>query len=150
MRRPILCLLAIVTISGCSVPRWPVDGRLSSPFGLRRDGFSFAVHKGVDIAVPTGTEVRAMGPGMVVFAGTMSGYGKVIMVDHSGGIRTVYAHLSEIRVQRGQALRGRPVIGLSGSTGRTTGPHLHFEVQHNGSAHDPVPLLGAPPRPRGP
>jgi murein DD-endopeptidase MepM/ murein hydrolase activator NlpD len=150
MRRPLLCLLALVTLSGCSVPRWPVDGRLSSPFGLRRDGLSFAVHRGVDIVVPTGTEVRAMGPGQVSFAGTMSGYGKVIVVDHAGGIRTVYAHLSEIRVQKGQDLRGRPVIGLSGSSGRTTGPHLHFEVQHNGSARDPVPLLGGPPRPRGP
>lgn len=90
-----------------------------------------------------------MGPGKVFFAGTLSGYGKVIMLDHRGGIRTVYAHLSEIRVRKGQDLKGRPVIGLSGSTGRTTGPHLHFEVQRNGSAHDPVPLLGAPPRPRG-
>ncbi len=150
MRRPLLCLLALVTLSGCSVPRWPVDGHLSSPFGLRRDGLSFAVHRGVDISVPAGTEVRVMGPGQVSFAGTMSGYGKVIVVDHGRGIRTVYAHLSEIRVRKGQDLRGRPVIGLSGSSGRATGPHLHFEVQHRGSAHDPVPLLGAPPRPRGP
>lgn len=150
MRRPFVCLLALAIFSGCSVPRWPVDGRLTSPFGLRRNGLSFAVHRGVDISVPAGTEIRAMGPGHVAFAGTMSGYGKVIVVDHDGGIRTLYAHLSEVRVQAGQELKGRAVIGLSGSSGRSTGPHLHFEVQLRGSAHDPVPLLGAPPRPRSP
>ncbi len=90
-----------------------------------------------------------MAPGLVAFAGTMSGYGRVVVVDHGGGVRTVYAHLSEVRVEKGQELRGRPVIGLSGSSGRTTGAHLHFEVQRRGGALDPVPLLGAPPRPRG-
>ena len=151
MRSPLLCLLVLaVGLSGCSVPRWPVDGTLSSPFGLRRDGLDFSVHRGVDIAVPAGTEVRAMAPGRVAFAGTMAGYGRVVVVDHRGGVRTVYAHLSEVLVEKGQELPGRPVIGRSGSTGRATGPHLHFEVQRRGGALDPVPLLGAPPAPRNP
>lgn len=149
MRLPSLCLLTVVLLSGCSVPRWPVDGPMTSPFGLRRDGLSFDVHRGVDISVPSGTEIRAMAPGRVVFAGILTGYGKVIIIDHGRGVRTVYAHLSEIRVEKGQDLGGRPVIALSGSTGRSTGPHLHFEIQRRGSAQDPVPLLGREPRPRG-
>lgn len=143
-----LCLSVLVLLTGCSVPRWPLDGQLTSPFGLRRDGLRLDLHHGVDIAVPTGTEVRAMASGRVVLAGTMSGYGKVIVIDHGSGVRTLYAHLSEVHVEKGQELRGRPVIGLSGSSGRATGPHLHFEVQRRGSAEDPVPLLGRPPRPR--
>lgn len=149
MRRSLLCLVGLLLVSGCSVPRWPVDGDLTSPFGIRRDGLTFRVHRGVDIAVPTGTPIRAMAPGRVVFAGAMGGYGRVIIIDHRRGVRTVYAHLSEVRVSTGDELRGRPVIGLSGSTGRSSGPHLHFEVQRRGDAEDPIPLLGRAPRPRG-
>lgn len=148
MRHAILCLTALLALTGCSVPRWPVDGTLTSPFGLRRDGLSLGIHRGVDISVPTGTPVRAMAPGRVAFAGTMRGYGKVITVDHAGGVRTVYAHLSDIHVTAGQQLAGRPVIGLSGATGYATGPHLHFEIQRRGP-EDPVPLMGGPPRKRG-
>lgn len=124
-----------------------MDGSLTSPFGMRRDGLSFRVHRGVDIGVPEGSPVRAMAPGVVEFAGTMSGYGRVVVVDHGSGVRTVYAHLSDIRVSKGDALSGRPVIGLSGSSGRSTGAHLHFEVLRGGRAEDPVPLLGSFPRP---
>lgn len=145
MRRPLLCLAALVLLTGCSVPRWPVNGNVTSPFGLRRDGLTFDVHRGIDIAVPAGTVVRAMAPGRVAFAGTMGGYGRVVMVDHGGGVRTVYAHLSEVRVTRGEELRGRAAIGLSGASGRTSGPHLHFEIQRRGTAEDPVPLLGGFP-----
>lgn len=149
MRRPLLGLMALLLVTGCSIPRWPVDGSLTSPYGIRRAGFSFDVHRGVDISVPSGTEVRSMAPGRVAFSGVMRGYGNVVIVDHGRGLRTLYAHLSELRVRTGEELRGRPVIGLSGSTGRSTGPHLHFEIQRRGSAEDPVPLLGGMPSKRG-
>lgn len=146
MRRSLLVLTALVLLTGCSIPRWPVDGPLTSPYGVRRSGLDFQVHRGVDIAVPTGTAVRSMAPGRVAFAGTMRGYGNVVIIDHRGQIRTVYAHLSEIRVESGEVIEGRPVIGLSGATGRAYGPHLHFEIQRRGGAEDPVPLLGGFPR----
>jgi murein DD-endopeptidase MepM/ murein hydrolase activator NlpD len=149
MRLHFTALAALLLASGCTVPRWPVDGPVSSPFGIRRDGLDVRIHRGIDIAVPTGTPVRAMAPGRVHFAGTLSGYGRVVIVDHRGGTRTLYAHLSEIHVVTGQALEGRPIIGLSGATGRVTGPHLHFEIQRRGHPEDPVPLLGSFPRPRG-
>lgn len=150
MRRPFLFIAVLaLTVTGCSVPRWPVDGRLTSPYGVRRDGLSFQIHRGVDIAVPSGTPVRAMAPGRVSFAGSMRGYGRVVVIDHGGGVRTVYAHLSQIQVTKGQELSGRTVIALSGSSGRSSGPHLHFEIQRRGSAEDPVPLLGSFPRAGG-
>lgn len=148
MRFRLLTLALLIGTAGCSVPRWPVDGTVSSPFGLRRDGRDFRIHHGVDIPLPVGTPVRAMAPGRVHFAGTMSGYGNVVIIDHSSGTRTLYAHLSEIHVHTGQVLSGRPIIALSGATGRVTAAHLHFEVLRNGSPEDPVPLLGGFPRPR--
>lgn len=145
MRRRPLSLVLLILLGGCSIPRWPVDGVVTSPFGLRANGWSLGIHRGVDIAVPTGTQVRAMAPGIVVYAGTLSGYGHVVIVEHGGRTRSLYAHLSEIQVERGQRLAGRPVIGLAGSSGNATGPHLHFEVRRGGSAEDPVPLLGGFP-----
>ncbi|MBX6363574.1 MAG: M23 family metallopeptidase, partial [Gemmatimonadetes bacterium] len=93
-------LLVALTASGCSVPRWPVHGRLTSPFGLR--GFWPEVHRGVDVSVPDGTPVQAMKAGVVEFAGTLSGYGNVVVLRHGNNLETVYAHLSEIRVRRGE------------------------------------------------
>lgn len=148
MRLKLAGLALLATLAGCAIPRWPVDGVLTSPFGMRRDGLSVGIHHGVDIAVPTGTPVRAMAPGRVHFAGTRGGYGRMVVIEHARGVRSLYAHLSEIRVTAGQAVEGREVIGLSGATGRTTGPHLHFEIQHRGRAEDPVPLLGSFPRRR--
>jgi murein DD-endopeptidase MepM/ murein hydrolase activator NlpD len=148
MRCILLLLTTILLASACALPRWPTDGPVSSAFGLRRDGLDFRVHRGIDIAVPTGTPIRAMAPGRVHFAGTLSGYGLVVIVDHRRNTRTVYAHLSEIHVVTGQQLQGTPVIGLSGATGRVTGPHLHFEILRHGRAEDPVPLLGGFPRTR--
>lgn len=148
--RPGLLLLAgLLALAGCSVPRWPVDGTLTSPFGLRhRGGLDFQIHRGVDIGVPMGTPVRAMAPGRVAFAGTQSGYGLVVIVDHGGGVRTVYAHLSAIHTETGQELHGRPVIGLAGSSGSSSAPHVHFEIVRGGNPEDPVPLLGSFPHPR--
>lgn len=147
MRCALFCLAGLLLLTGCTIPRWPVDGPLTSPFGIRRDGLNFGIHRGVDIAVPSGTPIQAMAPGQVAFAGTMRGYGKVVIIDHRGGVRTLYAHLSELRVSTGDELRGRPVIGLSGSTGRSSGPHLHFEVRRRGAPEDPIPLLGRFPHP---
>lgn len=151
MRRGLTLFFSLLLVAGCSVPRWPVTGTMTSPFGLRRAGLlTFDIHRGVDIAVPEGTEVRAMAPGRVQFAGTMSGYGRVVFIDHGQGVRTVYGHLSEVRVRTGDEVTGRPVIGLSGSSGRATGAHLHFEILRGGRAEDPVPLLGGLPRPAAP
>lgn len=151
MRRRVILFFGLLLLAGCSVPRWPVAGTVTSPFGLRRAGLlDLDIHRGVDIAVPDGTDVRAMAPGRVEFAGTMSGYGRVVVIDHGQRVRTLYGHLSEVRVRTGDAIDGRPVIGLSGSTGRTTGPHLHFEILRGGKAEDPVPLLGGLPRPAAP
>ncbi len=138
-------LLSLLLVGGCAIPRWPVAGPMTSPFGLRWRGILPEVHRGVDIAVPTGTEVRAMAPGRVLFAGTEGGYGSVVWVEHGGEVLTLYAHLSEIRVRAGDGIAARTVVGLSGSTGDATAPHLHFELWRWGQERDPVPLLGGRP-----
>ena len=137
----VLCILA----AGCTFPRWPVDGPLVSPFGLRFRGISPDLHRGVDIQIPDGTEIRSMAPGRVRFAGTMGGYGQVIWVDHRGSVMTVYGHLSALRVREGDRVEGRQVIGLSGHSGNATGPHLHFEIWRHGREVDPVSFLGGFP-----
>lgn len=141
-----LLIVMIVLLSGCGLPRWPVQGTMTSPWGLRMDGWLPEVHRGVDIAVPSGTPVRAMSGGTVEFAGTMSGYGYTVILRHWGVTRTLYAHLSELRVRTGDRVRGQDVIALSGATGNASGPHLHFEVIRGGNTEDPVPLLGGFPR----
>ncbi len=140
-----LTLLAVFTIAGCALPRWPVDGPMTSPWGLRLRGLSPDFHHGVDIGVPNGTPVRAMKAGRVAHAGTMSGYGLVVMIDHGTNLRTVYGHLSRIDVRVGDRVDHQQVIGLSGATGNATGPNLHFEVIRWGRSADPVPLLGGRP-----
>lgn len=112
---------------------WPVRGEISSYFGWRWGAF----HQGVDIAAPAGTPVIAADSGMVSFAGWSGGYGYLVKVDHGGGKETWYAHLSRINVDVGQTVQKGEVIGLVGSTGNSTGPHLHFEVRINGRAVDP-------------
>ena len=145
MRRLSLALLVLLTAAACSIPRWPVEARVLSPFGLRMSGILPGIHRGVDLDVPTGTEVRAMASGRVRYAGWMSGFGNVVWIDHGGEVTTVYAHLSAIHVQQGQSVGGRHVIGLSGASGNVTAPHLHFEVWRWGREVDPVPLLGGRP-----
>jgi len=110
---------------------WPVHGQITGGFGERMDPLSGeeAVHNGVDISAPRGTEVDATGDGVVLEAGRHeSGYGNEIIVDHGNGIKTKYAHLSEVYVVVGQEVRVGEVIGAVGMTGRSTGPHLHYEV----------------------
>jgi murein DD-endopeptidase MepM/ murein hydrolase activator NlpD len=124
---------------------WPARGCLSSPYGPR--GASF--HYGLDVAAPTGTPTYAARAGTVSFAGTMSGYGNIVIVEHPGGVSTRYAHLSRIDVSIGDIVARGQVVGLIGSTGRSTGPHLHFEIRVGEVAKDPITLLpsaAAPPR----
>ncbi len=144
--RALLLALPIAMTWTCTIPHWPVSGPVTSPFGVRTGGWFLEVHRGVDISVPEGTAVRAMAPGRVRFAGTMSGYGKVVWIDHDDDLRTVYAHLSEIRAVEGETVGGDDVIGLSGSSGGATGPHLHFEIWRRGREVDPVLFLGGTPR----
>lgn len=115
---------------------------MTSSFGLRFQGLRPTVHRGVDLAAPEGTQVRAMAPGRVRFAGVQRGFGNVVWVDHGGEVLTVYAHLSVIQVRTGDEVQGHSVIGLSGSSGDASGAHLHFEVWRWGREVDPVPLLG--------
>lgn len=138
-------LLPLLLVPACTIPRWPVDAPLTSPFGIRWHGVVPSIHRGVDLNVPEGTEVRAMSPGQVRFAGAMSGYGNVVWLDHGGQVLTVYAHLSTVHVQTRDEVPYRGVVGLSGQSGDVTGPHLHFEVWRWGRPADPVPLLGGFP-----
>ncbi|HSG09128.1 MAG TPA: M23 family metallopeptidase [Longimicrobiales bacterium] len=146
LRRVALSLLLGVGVAGCAIPRWPVDAPMTSSFGFRLRGIRPEIHRGVDLAVPEGTEVRAMAPGRVRFAGVQQGFGNVVWVDHGGQVITVYAHLSTIRVRTGDEVKGRAVLGLSGSSGEARGAHLHFEIWRWGREVDPVPLLGGRPR----
>jgi murein DD-endopeptidase MepM/ murein hydrolase activator NlpD len=128
-----------------SVPsRMPVDGvRLTSDFGMRihpvlgvRRG-----HKGIDLAGPTGTPVRATADGVVSRADSFSTYGLYVSLEHGGDIETRYGHMSRLAVAAGQQVRKGDVIGYVGSTGRSTGPHLHYEVRIAGTAVNPVPYM---------
>jgi murein DD-endopeptidase MepM/ murein hydrolase activator NlpD len=115
----------------------------SNPFG----GSSIEYHKGQDIAAPTGTPVNATADGVVVIAGWVKGYGNGIYIDHGNGISTRYGHLSRIDVVVGQIIKQGQHLGLVGSTGRSTGPHLHYEVRINGQPTNPLNYLPPPPAP---
>lgn len=120
-------------------PSPPVSGSLSSPFGWREDPFNSqrAFHAGIDIAVPTGTSVQTIGPGKVAFSGHRPGYGEVVEIDHGDGLISRYAHNQTNMVQTGDEVNSGAVIALSGSSGRSTGPHLHLEIRHHGRPVDP-------------
>jgi murein DD-endopeptidase MepM/ murein hydrolase activator NlpD len=115
---------------------WPTSGTVTSGYGPRWG----RMHEGIDIAAPTGTSVRAAAAGRVIIAGSMGGYGSVVVIDHGGGISTLYAHLSSIWVGGGTVSQGQG-IGAVGCTGSCTGPHLHFEVRVNGSPVNPLSYL---------
>jgi murein DD-endopeptidase MepM/ murein hydrolase activator NlpD len=138
-------LLIGLLIGACAIPRWPVEGPVISPFGLRFRGWDPDYHEGVDVYAPEGTPVRAMKPGVVTRAGRFRGLGLAVYLDHGRGLTTIYGHLSSLSVSQGEAVEHRQVIGAVGQTGNATSPHLHFEVLRNGRAVDPVPLLGGRP-----
>lgn len=125
---------------------WPVTGRLMDGFGHRSDPFSGegAMHAGIDISAPQGTAVEASADGVVVHAGWYSGYGRCVMIDHGNGYQTLYGHLSRIDVMYGQEIRRGGVVGEVGSTGRSTGPHLHYEVRIHSTPVNPYRFLARP------
>ncbi|MEZ0293270.1 MAG: murein hydrolase activator EnvC [Solirubrobacteraceae bacterium] len=116
---------------------WPVNGTFTSPFGYRWG----RLHAGIDIAVPEGTPIRAADGGTVAIAGWTGGYGNYTCVNHGGGVSTCYGHQSRIAVSVGQSVSQGQVIGYSGNTGNSTGPHLHFEVRIGGNPVDPMGYL---------
>lgn len=122
---------------------WPMQGRLTSPFGTRSNptGRGTEMHTGIDIANRSGTSIYAAGDGVVTFAGYKSGWGRMILISHGYGYVTQYAHNSTILVKEGQRVTKGEMIAKCGSTGRTTGPHLHFGLQLNGKWVDPMSML---------
>lgn len=141
MRRlPITITAAVsVSIAVLIIVLWrrkgvdPVKGRITSRYGTRQSGF----HNGTDIAVPVGTKVRSPWRGKVAGVISNNAGGLQMVIDHPNGYRTGYAHLSEYRVSAGQKVRRGQVIALSGNTGGSTGPHLHFTLRKNGQLVDP-------------
>ncbi|HEX3748266.1 MAG TPA: M23 family metallopeptidase [Bryobacteraceae bacterium] len=131
--------------STASIPNlWPIDGRLIGGFGPRQDPFSSEgeeIHKGVDIGGTIGTPVHVTADGVVRFADMESTFGRLVVVDHGGGLETWYAHMSKIYVHTGQEVRRAELIGAVGMTGRTTAPHLHYEVHVNGRPVNPYHYL---------
>ncbi len=121
--------------------RKPLSGEasLTSPFGYRLDPFLGrpALHPGVDLLQPYGAEIRATAAGRVAHAGPMGGYGDMVEIDHGFGLATRYGHMSEILVSEGQQVAQGDLLGRLGSTGRSTGPHLHYEVRVDGEPVDP-------------
>lgn len=132
------CLLSICMLSMFALPSvalavlaLPVEGTTTSGVGWRSNPFgggTYEFHRGIDIAVSEGTPVRVTQTGRVVFAGEHGGHGKTVIVEHDGGIRTLYGHNKSLTVQAGKSVEAAEVIALSGSSGRSTGPHVHYEV----------------------
>jgi murein DD-endopeptidase MepM/ murein hydrolase activator NlpD len=123
--------------------RWPVRGPVNSGYGARPSPWSAnsEFHSGLDIGAPVGTEVRAPAPGVVVFAGAHPEYGQAIIVDHGNDTKSLYGHLSRLGVHVNQTIRRGDVIALTGNTGRSSGPHLHYEIQVKGQPVNPTTYL---------
>jgi murein DD-endopeptidase MepM/ murein hydrolase activator NlpD len=120
--------------------QWPVaGGAVTSAFGRRESGH----HDGIDVQAPIGTPVRAAEGGQVLFSGSLRGYGNLVIIDHGGGLATVYAHNQRNLVRAGARVRPGHAIATLGATGQTSGPHLHFEVRKHNVARDPLGFLPA-------
>jgi murein DD-endopeptidase MepM/ murein hydrolase activator NlpD len=128
---------AIVPPSGSGLLGWPVSGPVVSGFGMRWG----RMHEGIDITCATGTPVRAAAAGTVIYAGWLGGYGNLVVVDHGNGLSTAYAHNSSFASSVGQGVAAGEVVAYAGSTGDSSGPHVHFEVRVGGSAVDPLGYL---------
>ncbi|MFO7261392.1 MAG: M23 family metallopeptidase [bacterium] len=120
---------------------WPLS---EAGYITRRMAAGESNHPGIDIAVPKDSYIRAAGPGVVSAAGTDEVYGQFVLIDHGGGIESMYGHASRLFVAPGDRVERHEVIALSGSTGRSTAPHLHFEVRRNGEAIDPLVMIRQP------
>lgn len=124
---------------------WPASGPITSPFGYRSDPYadsgSSEFHTGLDIGAPMGSTVTATAAGTIIYAAWYGGYGNAIIIDHGNGVSSLYGHLSQIFVSDHQEVRQSQAIGAVGSTGRSTGPHLHFEIRINGRPVDPASRL---------
>ena len=122
---------------------WPVHANVGSGFGYRRSPISrrWVFHKGIDLGCPRGTPISAVAPGVVTFSAHNAGYGRMIDIDHGYGISTRYAHNTSNYVQEGDVVDVGEIIGMVGSTGRSTGPHLHFELHIDGQAVDPMEYM---------
>ncbi|MDR2770159.1 MAG: M23 family metallopeptidase [Rickettsiales bacterium] len=125
----------------------PLRGRprITSQYGIRSDPFDGqpTMHKGIDFAGQVGTPLYAVAPGKVIQAGGRFGYGNAVEIDNGLGFTTLYAHLSQISVTRGQEVKANDLIGLGGSSGRSTGPHLHYEIRYNGTPFNPYAFIKA-------
>lgn len=116
------------------------EGRISSLFGMREDPFEgeLRFHAGIDIAAPVGTPVRPVAAGRVIFSGSYQGFGRIVAIQHGRHMSSLYAHFEDLRVAVGQLVDRETVLGVVGSSGRATGPHLHFEVRVAGAPVDPA------------
>lgn len=126
---------------GSGVLQWPLRGVLYARFGKKGK----EPHDGVDLAAPAGQAVKVAAAGTVLFAGEQKAYGLIVIVEHDGGLITLYAHNRDLRVKTGQKVREGQVVATVGDSGRTSGPHLHFEVRKDGVPVDPLDYLGAVP-----
>lgn len=130
-------------VQGTGQLGWPVSGEITSPYGYRVHPIwgTTIYHSGIDIGVDEGTPVHAADGGVVVWSGWMGGYGYAVVIDHGNGLSTLYGHNSELAVDEGQSVVKGQVISYAGSTGNSTGPHVHFEVRVNGDPVDPMGYL---------
>lgn len=128
---------------GTGALQWPLRGVLYAKFGRK----GAEAHDGIDLAAPAGTPVKTAAEGDVVFAGEQKGYGLIVIVQHSDELMTLYAHNRDVRVKTGQKVRDGQVVATVGDSGRTSGPHLHFEVRKSGTPVDPLDFLGPIPTP---
>lgn len=122
---------------------WPLRGVLYARFGRKGK----EPHDGIDLAAPAGTPVKTAAPGTTLYAGEQKGYGLIVIVQHDGGLVTLYAHNRDVRVKTGQKVREGQVVATVGDSGKTSGPHLHFEVRREGVPIDPLEVLGPVPAP---
>jgi len=135
---------AVLRERGYTPSIWPVDGKLESGFGGRSNPFGgggYEFHSGQDIEAAWGASVVAGAKGQVSFVGWQNGYGQLVVIDHGGGLTTRYGHLSHIDVTQGESVARGQFIGRVGSTGRSTGPHLHYEVRINEDPVNPLQYL---------